>query len=235
VTDRWYKHPRLPVKVNEAGTHIYNTNRKKFLQIRRVTYKYSPDVVWKCCIAGGEEYYSRIALECFTKVLLVGEMTCDHRDCNGDNNCITNLSAKGRLFQSNHMKIHRDPVKGKVVGVNRQGNNSNNPGWEAYVRAIKIDRGVGRTQRIRKRWSDRKYGYEEGRKEAIAFRQKHTPRLEEMIDNSSVNRKRSSSSQNSSRKRKCINSSSNRSSNRRSNRSSSSSSIIIDEVPSSTL
>jgi hypothetical protein len=224
VKDRWHKHPRLPVQVNEAGTHIYNNDSKTCIRINRVQKKYSHGLNWRFNFEEKNYEYSRVALECFTKQLLVGEMTVDHEDCNRDNNCMANLSAKGHLFQVNYKKIQRFPVEGKVVGVVRcTGKDGKHPGWKATVAEIMIDIGVTRTYPISHVWSDSVHGYEGGFQKAVAFRQKHTPR-EHMIgiDNSSSKRSRS-------------NSIGNHNHNSSSKRSRSNSIVIVDEVPSSTL
>jgi hypothetical protein len=175
----------MPVKVNENGTHIYLITRQVFLNIVRLAYKKSGKVQHRVSVVGKLCEFSRVALECFTNTLLVDGLTCDHEDCNRDNNCFANLSPKGHLFQCNHKSMHRKPVAGKVLGVNqirikRKNLKGDYKGWRVNVGACAIDRGAGRTRPIYKYFYESVLGIEGARQAAIAFRQKHTPR-EHMI------------------------------------------------------
>jgi hypothetical protein len=95
-----HAYPSKSMKQAPISTTLTNRNSSYFFESK----KYSNGVIWKCSIEGQPNDYSGVALECFTKELLVGEMTCDHQDCNRDNNCMVNLSAKGHLFQCNNKK-----------------------------------------------------------------------------------------------------------------------------------
>lgn len=169
-TDEWYYHPTMQVKVNEAGTHVYDIKNECFIKIRRYEWKTSDWKVHRAKIRKKEMLYDRVALECFIgRVLRKGE-TVEHIDCDRDNNHKSNLIPRYRLFQANARKVHKLKVDGKHTGVYKR---ADGRGWFACVRLYTPDGCVASVE-VRKYFWLTQYGTSEKAEEAaVAFRRKH--------------------------------------------------------------
>lgn len=160
----------MHVKVNEAGTHLYDIKKQCFKNIRRYEWKTCDLKVYKVTIGTKETLFDRIALECFTgRVLRKGE-TVEHIDCDRDNNRKSNLIPRYRLFQASARKVHKLKVDGKNTGVRKR---KDGRGWYAVVRLYTPD-GCTASIEIRKFFWISQYGTsEKAEKAAVAFRRKH--------------------------------------------------------------
>jgi hypothetical protein len=104
--DLWFPHPNqeeCPIEVNESGTHVcYNDNGKlKNIRIRRYQSKWA-HWVNQCVTVNGKNWmFSRLALECFSGIM-IGRQQCDHLNIDRDDNSTTNLASRGILFQANN-------------------------------------------------------------------------------------------------------------------------------------
>jgi len=192
--DVWFSHPTKPVIVNEDGTHVYNVQSEKFMNIRLLEWTTCD---WKelrvTVMSGGSSstatqskaaasssvtnqcFLGKLALECFMGRELLPKETCEHIDCNRTNNSKKNLIPRYRLFQANATKRHKLASTGNdVIGVIEF---QDKRGWIASVRVYTPD---GPTASVEKRkyFFNSQYGdsSEKAKEAATAYRQKYTLR-----------------------------------------------------------
>ena len=175
-TDAWFQHPTEPIEVNEHGTHVrYNRPGNildgKFLNIRRKSWEDTEWIDHGVSVRAKEFIFSRLVLECkLGRKLLPGE-TCEHIDCNRDNNRMSNLLSRYQLFQANARKCHKFQVDGKVTGVYEV---KDGRYFEANVR-IYTPGGRSASISFKKCFSVSKYGgRDKAWRAAVAFREQHT-------------------------------------------------------------
>ncbi|GAX20255.1 hypothetical protein FisN_6Hu206 [Fistulifera solaris] len=121
---RWYKHPKLPILINEKGDHLFDIEAGTFCKITVITYKLHSEnskvpfikmLTW-CC--GRVRTFYRLAMECFTGKLLTRREQVDHIDLNRENNEKSNLRIFSALQNANNksttVELRQD---GEMVGV----------------------------------------------------------------------------------------------------------------------
>ncbi len=157
--------------MNEDGTHVHNIKKNKFQTIHRHESKNSSWVDHKVSVFGKSMIFGRLSLECFIgRELRPGE-TCEHIDCDRNNNSESNLLPRFHLFQANAKKCHKFQDDGKTIGVSEV---HGGKAFAATVRVYTPDACSASVPWTKYFWVSHYGSKEEAKQAAIAYRKKHT-------------------------------------------------------------
>lgn len=175
---RWFRHPvQEHLKVDEGGTHVYDTNKKKFVKMRQRTNKKSGYVDITLTVPGGRRYLSRFALECFLKRSLQKGEEADHRNRDRKDNSKDNLRPLFRLGNANNKQSKYICPYSKVQGVHLKfKKRDGKPKCFVAKAQMYAPDGPTRSSQIERRFATgtTEEDYEEALQAAIAWRNRHT-------------------------------------------------------------